>query len=217
MGKTLKLAVLISGQGRTLKNLLDVIDRGELDAKVEVVVASKKDCKGLQFADQKKIPIAVVESHNYETKEAFSEAVFKECRAKLVDYVVMAGYLKFLLVPNDYKDRVLNIHPSLIPSFCGEGMYGRRVHEQVLARGVKVSGATVHFVDNIYDNGPIILQKVVDVYSDDTVDSLSDRVLLEAEFPAYPEALRLLSEKRVTIVNHPVTGARTVKILKKAE
>ena len=214
---TLHLAVLISGQGRTLKNLLDVIDRGELDATVDIVIASKKDCKGLQYADQKKIPIAIVESHCYETKEAFSEAVFRECRHKMVDYVVMAGYLKFLLVPNDFKDRVLNIHPSLIPSFCGEGMYGRRVHEQVLARGVKVSGATVHFVDNIYDNGPIILQKVVDVYSSDTVDVLSDRVLSEAEFIAYPEALRLISEGRVEIVNHPTTGARTVKILEKAQ
>ena len=191
---TLHLAVLISGQGRTLKNLLDVIDRGELDATVDIVIASKKDCKGLQYADQKKIPIAIVESHCYETKEAFSEAVFRECRHKMVDYVVMAGYLKFLLVPN-----------------------GRRVHEQVLARGVKVSGATVHFVDNIYDNGPIILQKVVDVYSSDTVDVLSDRVLYEAEFIAYPEALRLISEGRVEIVNHPTTGARTVKILEKAQ
>lgn len=135
----------------------------------------------------------------------------------MVDYVVLAGYLKFLLVPDDFKDRVLNIHPSLIPSFCGKGMYGRLVHEQVLARGVKVSGATVHFVDNIYDNGPIILQKVVPVYSDDTVDSLSDRVLLEAEFPAYPEALRLISEGRVRIINHPTTGARTVKILNDAQ
>ncbi|MDO5748147.1 MAG: phosphoribosylglycinamide formyltransferase [Planctomycetia bacterium] len=214
---TLHLAVLISGQGRTLKNLLDVIDRGELDATVDIVIASKKDCKGLQYADQKKIPIAVVESHIYETKEEFSAAVFRECRSRAVDYVVMAGYLKFLLVPNDFNDRVLNIHPSLIPSFCGAGMYGRRVHEQVLARGVKVSGATVHFVDNIYDNGPIILQKVVPVLSDDTVDSLSDRVLLEAEFPAYPEALRLISEGRVKIVNHPTTGARTVKILNDAQ
>lgn len=214
---TLHLAVLISGQGRTLKNLLDVIDRGELDATIDVVIASRKDIKGLQYADQKKIPIAIVESHNYETKEEFSEAVFKECRAHMVDYVVLAGYLKFLLVPDDFKDRVLNIHPSLIPSFCGKGMYGRLVHEQVLARGVKVSGATVHFVDNIYDNGPIILQKVVPVYSDDTVDSLSDRVLLEAEFPAYPEALRLISEGRVRIINHPTTGARTVKILNDAQ
>lgn len=214
---TLHLAVLISGQGRTLKNLLDVIDRGELDATIDVVIASRKDIKGLQYADMKRIPIAVVESHNYETKEEFSEAVFKECRSHMVDYVVLAGYLKFLLVPDDFKDRVLNIHPSLIPSFCGKGMYGRLVHEQVLARGVKVSGATVHFVDNIYDNGPIILQKVVPVYSDDTVDSLSDRVLLEAEFPAYPEALRLISEGRVRIINHPTTGARTVEILKSAQ
>ncbi|MGN0930690.1 MAG: phosphoribosylglycinamide formyltransferase [Thermoguttaceae bacterium] len=214
---TLHLAVLISGQGRTLKNLLDVIDRGELDATIDVVIASKKDCTGLQFADQKKIPIAIVESYNYETREQFSEAVFRECRAHMVDYVAMAGYIKFLLVPDDFKDRVLNIHPSLIPSFCGEGMYGPRVHEQALARGVKVSGATVHFVDNVYDNGPIILQKTVPVYSDDTVASLSNRVLFEAEFPAYPEALRLISEGRVRIVNHPTTGARTVEILKSAQ
>ena len=112
----------------------------------------------------------------------------------------MCGYLKLLAIPDDFTNKVLNIHPSLIPSFCGENYYGRRVHDAALRRGVKVSGATVHFVDNEYDHGPIILQKTVPVYDADTVDTLSDRVLLDAEFVAYPEALQLLAERRVEFV-----------------
>ena len=112
----------------------------------------------------------------------------------------MAGYLKLLAIPDDFTNKVLNIHPSLIPSFCGENYYGRRVHDAALRRGVKVSGATVHFVDNEYDHGPILLQKTVPVYDADTVDTLSDRVLREAEFVAYPEALQLLAQDRVEFV-----------------
>ena len=108
--------------------------------------------------------------------------------------------MKLLAIPDDFANRVLNIHPSLIPSFCGENYYGRRVHDAAIRRGVKVSGATVHFVDNEYDHGPIILQKTVPVFDNDTVDTLSDRVLLDAEFVAYPEALQLLAEERVVFV-----------------
>ncbi|MBR0225178.1 MAG: phosphoribosylglycinamide formyltransferase [Thermoguttaceae bacterium] len=217
MSKKLRLAVLISGRGRTLKNLLDVIDRGELDAEICVVIASSKNSSGLQYAEKYNIPIAVVESSDYETTEDFSDEVFRPCFATGADYVVMAGYLKYLRIPHELKDRVLNIHPSLIPSFCGKGMYGRRVHEQVLAGGVKVTGCTVHFVDNEYDHGPIIVQKWVEVHDDDTIDTLSDRVLYECEFKAYPEALRYISEGRVQVVDLPNSDNRVVHILPESE
>ena len=197
MAAKLPIAVLISGTGRTLKNLIDKVEAGELDVDIRLVVSSSDRAKGLQFAEQNNIPIAIVKSSQFQTKQEFSDAVFDACRAAKVKYVAMCGYLKLLAIPEDFRNRVLNIHPSLIPSFCGENYYGRRVHDAALRRGVKVSGATVHFVDNEYDHGPIILQKTVPVYDNDTVDTLSDRVLLEAEFVAYPEALQLLAEDRV--------------------
>ncbi|MGI6402417.1 MAG: phosphoribosylglycinamide formyltransferase [Thermoguttaceae bacterium] len=213
MSELLKLAVLISGQGRTLKNILNVIERGELNAKVELVIASKEDCPGLQCAEQRKIPTLVISSDGYESNEDFSEGVFTPITARRVDYVVMAGYLKLLLIPHEYRDRVLNIHPSLIPSFCGKGMYGIGVHQQAIERGVKVTGCTVHFVDNIYDNGPIILQKVIDVHDDDTPETLQTRVLHECEFVAYPQVLRYLSEGRIEVYNRKDCPHRAVRIL----
>ena len=201
MAAKLPIAVLISGTGRTLKNLLDQIEAGKLDVDVRLVVSSSDRAKGLHFAEQNNIPIAIVKSSEFQTTQDFSDAVFEACRAAKVKYVAMCGYLKLLAIPDDFTNRVLNIHPSLIPSFCGENYYGRRVHDAALRRGVKVSGATVHFVDNEYDHGPIILQKTVPVYENDTVDTLSDRVLHDAEFVAYPEALQLLAEGRVTFVD----------------
>lgn len=200
MAAKLPIAVLISGTGRTLKNLIDKVEAGKLDVDIRLVVSSSERAAGLQFAEQNNIPIAIVQSSEYQTTQEFSDAVFDACRAAKVKYVAMCGYLKLLAIPDDFTNRVLNIHPSLIPSFCGENYYGRRVHDAALRRGVKVSGATVHFVDNEYDHGPILLQKTVPVYDTDTVDKLSDRVLLEAEFVAYPEALQLLAENRVEFV-----------------
>lgn len=200
MAKKLPIAVLISGTGRTLKNLLDRVEAGKLDVDVRLVVSSSERASGLQYAEQNGIPMAIVKSSEFMTKEEFSDAVFDACRKAKVEYVAMGGYLKLLAIPPDFANRVLNIHPSLIPSFCGENYYGRRVHDAALRRGVKVSGATVHFVDNEYDHGPIILQKTVPVYDNDTVDTLSDRVLLDAEFVAYPEALQLLAEDRVKFI-----------------
>ena len=200
MAAKLPIAVLISGTGRTLKNLIDQAEAGNLDVDIRLVVSSSDRVKGLQFAEQNNIPIAIVKSSEFQTTQEFSDAVFDACRAAKVQYVAMAGYLKLLAIPDDFTNRVLNIHPSLIPSFCGENYYGRRVHDAAIRRGVKVSGATVHFVDNEYDHGPILLQKTVPVYDNDTVDDLSDRVLTEAEFVAYPEALQLLAEKRVEFV-----------------
>ncbi|MDR1382672.1 MAG: phosphoribosylglycinamide formyltransferase [Planctomycetaceae bacterium] len=196
--KRLSLAVLISGTGRTLKNLLERIEVGTLGADVRFVIASTPQAKGLQYAEQASIPIQIVERKDHETREAFSTTIFKFCDEADVDYVVLAGYIKLLVIPKEYKNRVLNIHPSLIPAFAGKGYYGDYVHEAVLQYGAKVTGCTVHFVDNEYDHGPVILQKAIDVQETDTVSSLNDRVF-ELERIAYPEAIQLLTEGRVRV------------------
>jgi formyltetrahydrofolate-dependent phosphoribosylglycinamide formyltransferase len=196
--KKLRLAVLISGTGRSLKNFIDRISAGTLFAEITVVVSSTSNAAGLQYAEEESIPIEIIERSQYDSLTEFSAANFNVCRAAGVDYVILAGYLRFLEIPKDFENRVLNIHPSLIPSFCGKGYYGNIVHAKVLEYGVKVSGCTVHFVDQVYDNGPIILQKVVEVLEDDTPDILNARVFA-AECIAYPEAVSLLAEGRVSI------------------
>ena len=213
MAEKMPIAVLISGRGRTLKNILDKVDEGKLDVAVKLVVASTPNASGIQYAEKANIPVAVVERSNFPDITSFSEAVFSPCKRSRAKYVVMAGYLSLLEIPENFENRVLNIHPSLIPSFFGKGFFGRSVHEAALKKGVKVSGCTVHFVDNEYDNGPIILQKVVPVLEDDTTDSLSDRVLYDAEFVAYPEALQLLAEGRVRVEEVP-SGAGIRKIVR---
>ncbi|MDR2346413.1 MAG: phosphoribosylglycinamide formyltransferase [Planctomycetaceae bacterium] len=196
--RKLRLAVLISGTGRSLKNLINRISIGELSAEIAVVISSTPSAVGLQYAEEESIPIEIIERHNYTTLRAFSEPIFQVCRDKYVDYVVLAGYLKLLAIPQDFNNRVLNIHPSLIPAFCGKGYYGNIVHSKALEMGVKISGCTVHFVDEHYDNGPIILQKAVDVLEGDTANTLNDRIF-DAECIAYPEALELIAEGRVTV------------------
>jgi len=198
MAKKLRLAVFISGTGRTLKNLLDRIQSGQLSAEIVVVVSSVSNVVGLQYAEEESIPIEIVERCQYGSLNEFSEANFDVCRAARADNVVLAGYLRRLEIPKDFENRVLNIHPSLIPSFCGKGYYGNIVHSKALEYGVKVSGCTVHFVDQEYDNGPIILQKAVEVYEGDTPNTLNDRVFA-AECLAYPEAIELLAQGRVTV------------------
>ncbi|MGL4594818.1 MAG: phosphoribosylglycinamide formyltransferase [Thermoguttaceae bacterium] len=198
MTKKLQLAVLISGTGRSLKNLIDLSASGELPAEVAVVIASTPTASGLQYAEIERIPIEVVERRNYATLIDFSTDIFAICRKMEVDYVILAGYIKFLAIPKDFENRVINIHPSLIPAFCGKGHYGNIVHAKVIEFGAKISGCTVHFVDENYDSGPIILQRAVEVKDDDTPDTLNARVF-EAERIAYPDAIRLLAEKRVSV------------------
>lgn len=200
----LPIAVLISGTGRSLKNLIEKIRAGELDADIRLVIASTSHAPGLQYAEMANIPIKIVERSSFETDDAFSREVFEHCTEKKVRYVIMAGYLRLLTIPPDYEGRVVNIHPSLIPSFCGKGMYGHRVHEAALKYGVKISGCTVHFVNNDYDDGPVILQKVVPVHSNDTPQTLNDRVFYDAECVAYPEAIQLLAEERVHLSGRKV-------------
>jgi phosphoribosylglycinamide formyltransferase 1 len=194
----IRLAVLLSGSGTTMQNLLDRIADDRLSAAVELVVSSKADAFGLQRAQRAGIPSIVVGREKAGTLEAFSERIFAACRAARVDLVCLGGFLQLIRVPDDFLGRVMNIHPALIPAFCGKGYYGHRVHEAVLAYGAKVSGCTVHFADNEYDHGPIILQRAVPVLDDDTPQALAARVF-EQECEAYPQAIRLFAEGRLRI------------------
>jgi len=194
----LRLAVFISGTGRTLKNILDRIDAGQLTAEVCLVIASTPYARGLQFAEMAGVPIQMIERKDFASRNEYSEAMFQFCREARVDLVVLGGFVKLLTLPEDFEHRVLNIHPSLIPSFSGKGFYGHHVHEAVLKYGVKLSGCTVHIVDNQYDRGPVILQRAVPVLEDDTPDTLNDRVFA-AECEAFPDALQLLAAGRISL------------------
>ena len=194
----LPVAVLISGGGTTLHNMLERIAAGKLDVDVRLVISSSSKAKGLGFAAEAGIATQVMRLRDAASEDAFSQLIFAACRAAGVELVVMGGFLKHLLIPSDFENRVTNIHPGLIPAFCGKGFYGSRVHESALEYGVKVSGCTVHFVDNQYDHGPIILQQVVPVLEDDTPHDLAARVF-EAECEAYPQALQWISEGRVQV------------------
>ncbi len=193
-----RIAVLISGGGTTLRNFIEKINAGRLPVEIGLVVSSSPTAKGLRFADEAGIPSATIERKTFADQDEYSRAVFDRCRRAKVDLVALAGFLKRLTIPDDFANRVVNIHPALVPSFCGAGYYGHRVHEAVLEYGAKLSGCTVHFADNQYDHGPVILQRAVPVLDDDTPDTLAARVF-EAECEAYPEALRLLAEGRVAI------------------
>ena len=203
MSNKIKLAVLISGTGRTLKNMINRSKEGTLDAEIKLVISSSSSARGLQYAEEEVIPIEILERPDFKSQGEFSTAIFDVCRKAEVDYVVMAGYIKFLDIPDDFTNRVLNIHPSLVPAFCGKGYYGDHVHSKVLEYGVKITGCSIHFVDQKYDNGPVILQRAVEVLETDTVASLNDRVF-DAEREAYPEALQLLAEGRVSVVGRIV-------------
>jgi phosphoribosylglycinamide formyltransferase-1 len=202
----LRLAVLISGGGTTLRNLIAKIDAGALPAEICLVVSSNSDARGLKYAEAAGIPAVVAEKRSFATPDAYSEAVFAPCREQRVDLVVMAGFLKLVPIPGDYRERVLNIHPALIPAYSGAGYYGNRVHAAVLAAGEKYSGCTVHFVDDHYDHGPIVLQRHVPVLPGDTAETLQVRVF-EAECEAYPEAIRLFAEGRIRIEGEQVVIA----------
>lgn len=186
-----RLAVLLSGSGRTLVNLLDAIARGDLSAEIALVVASR-ECLGAQRAHERGLPTRVIPGDIAGPNLA---AVLAEHR---IDLVVLAGYLRFLHIPDAYRGRVVNIHPALLPAFGGPGMYGDHVHAAVLARGCKVSGCTVHFVDDRYDEGPIIAQEAVPVLEDDDTHTLADRVFA-AECRLYPRALQLVLSGAVTV------------------
>lgn len=210
----LKIAVLISGSGRTLKNFIDLAVEGDLPIDIRLVVSSSAKASGIQHAEAAGISAVVVKRSDFPLGSAgdqsYGDAIFDMCRAGGVDYVVMAGFLKLAPVPDDFAGRVVNIHPALIPAFCGAGMYGHHVHQAAIDAGVKVTGCTVHFVDNVYDHGPIIWQQPVPVFPDDTADTLAARVF-EAEREAYPQVLKLLAAGRVTIDHGRVKIAKPTR------
>ena len=196
--KTVRLGVLISGSGTTLQNFIDCVKAGTLNAEIACVVSSSEKAYGLVRARENNIPSITISRKNYNTVEEFSKEIFSYLKSFSVDLVTLAGYLKLIRVPDRWLGKVLNIHPALVPSFCGEGWYGMKVHNAVIESGVKVTGCTVHFVDNIYDHGPIIIQKVVNVLDADTPEDVRKRVF-EQEKIAYPEATNLFAAGRLKI------------------
>lgn len=203
----LRVGVLISGGGTNLQALIDRIERGQLEnVAIEVVISSKKDAYGLERARNHGIKAVEIIKKDYSDPALFEEALLDELDSNKIDLVVLAGYLQ--IVPSKvvelYKNRIINIHPSLIPSFCGNGFYGLKVHEEAIKRGVKITGATVHFVDEGTDTGPIIIQKAVELKEDDTPVSLQLRVMEEAEWVILPEAVGLIAMDKIIVENNTV-------------
>ncbi len=196
----IRLAVLVSGGGTTLKNFCEKIGRGELKAEVGLVIASNASAVKRLNEKLPGMDVKLVDRKSYASPSEFSDVVFGMIRQAEVDLVCLAGFLCLLVLPDDFIGRVLNIHPALLPSFGGHGMYGHHVHEAVLAYGCKISGCTVHFADQSYDTGPIIVQRCCAVNEGDTADTLASRVFVE-ECEAYPEAIRLISEGRVRLID----------------
>ena len=201
--KPLRLGVLLSGGGRTLMNLLDRAQSGNLNIKVTTVIASRC-CAGIERSRARGLDVHRIPYKEYRRPDgtadvkAYSAAIAERLDAADVELVAQAGFLSLWFIPPRYALRVMNIHPALLPSFGGAGMYGHHVHEAVLAAGCKVSGCTVHFATNEYDAGPIIVQRAVPVLEGDDADSLADRVF-DAECKAYPDAIRLFAEDRLRV------------------
>ena len=198
----LKIAVCVSGGGTNLQAIMDAIDNGTItNARIEVVISNNKNAYALERAKKHGIQSVCISPKDYESREAFNQDFLARLDSYQVDLVVLAGFL--VVIPEAmikrYRNRIINIHPSLIPSFCGTGYYGLKVHEGVLNRGVKVTGATVHFVDEGTDTGPIILQKAVKVKQDDTPEVLQRRVMEQAEWIIMPKAIDLIANGRVTV------------------
>ncbi len=203
----LKLAVMVSGGGTNLQALIDQIEQNKLpDVKIEVVISNNKNAFALERAKKHGIATATISKKDFTDFEQFSEAFLELIDGFRVDLVVLAGCLMIIpeLVIKNFRNRIINIHPSLIPSFCGAGYYGLKVHEAVLARGVKVTGATVHFVDEGCDTGPIILQKAVVVEDGDTAETLQRRVMEQAEWELLPEAVRLIAQEKIVLYENQV-------------
>lgn len=198
LDRPIRIASFISGGGTTVLNFLDHIKRGALSAEIPLVISSRRDCSGVQRMRDAGLRCEILRPKDFPTIEAFSNAAFSLCREADIDLVTLAGFLSLIRVPDDFLNRVMNIHPALIPAFCGQGFYGHHVHEAVVRRGVKISGCTVHFSDNQYDHGPIILQSAVPVFDTDSPDDVAARVF-EQECTAYPEAIRLYADGRLSI------------------
>ena len=201
----MKIAVFVSGGGTNLQAIIDQIKDGRLkNVEISIVIASNDSAYALQRAADNNIPSSVMSVKSFASREEWDDAVIEKLRESGAELIVLAGYLS-LLGPKTVKafsNRIINIHPALIPSFCGKGMYGIKPHEAALARGVKVSGATVHLVNENYDEGPIFLQKCVDILPDDTPEVLQKRIMKECEQVILPKAISLFAEGKVEIKNN---------------
>lgn len=198
----LNVAILVSGGGTNLQAIIDSVADGRItNARISLVISNNAGVYALERAQKAGIKNLVISPKSYENRELFHKALISELQEAEIDLVVLAGFL--VVIPEEmirlYKNRIINVHPSLIPSFCGTGYYGLKVHEGALARGVKVTGATVHFVDEGTDTGPIILQKAVEIKQDDTAKSLQQRVMEEAEWILLPKAIDLIANDKVYV------------------
>jgi len=212
---TLKLGVLVSGGGTNLQAIIDAIARGSLHATVAVVISNNANAFALERARNNNIPAVCIRKKNFPTIDDYEDNLINTLRDYGCGLIVMAG---FLVVPGEkfvraFNNRIMNVHAALIPSFCGKGYYGLRVHEAVLAKGCKVTGATVHFVNADIDGGPIIVQKAVEVRDGDTPETLQKRVMVEAEHVILPQAIQLFAEGRLTIENNIVRVAERLSDL----
>jgi phosphoribosylglycinamide formyltransferase-1 len=200
-----RIGVFISGGGSNLQAIIDAMEMETISASIGLVIASREGIYGLERAKKHEIPYVVISKNKYTDQQSFSQVILEHLHRYRIDVVVLAGYLNILPkeVVEKYKNRIINIHPSLIPAFCGKGFYGEKVHQAVLDYGVKITGATVHFVDEGTDTGPIILQQPVKVSPDDDVKTLSQRVL-KVEHDLLPKALKLLVEDRIVIKGRKV-------------
>ena len=204
----LNVVVLVSGGGTNLQAIIDAVDSGEItNTKIAGVISNNKNAYALERAEKHGIPNQCISPKDYESREIFNQEFMKAVDAMQPDLIVLAGFL--VVIPAEmiakYRNRMINIHPSLIPAVCGTGCYGLKVHEKALERGVKVAGATVHFVDEGTDTGPIILQKAVEVEQGDTPEVLQRRVMEQAEWRILPRAIDLIANGKVKVEGHRVT------------
>lgn len=198
------IVVLVSGGGTNLQALIDAENRGEIkNGKITCVISSKADAYALERASQNKIPSVTIPRKDYADSKSYSESILAELKRQNADLIVLAGFMTILdeCVTREYPYKIINVHPALIPSFCGEGFYGLRVHQAALEYGVKVSGATIHFVNEKADAGAIILQGTVDVSNDETPESLQKKIMENVEWKLLPKAVSLFCEDRITIKN----------------
>lgn len=203
----LKIAVLVSGGGTNLQAIIDAVGAGTItNTEISLVVSNNKNAFALERAKNAGIPAKCISPRDFDNRELFNEALLAELEQTQVDLIVLAGFL--VVIPEQmiqkYRNRIINVHPSLIPSFCGTGYYGLKVHEAALARGVKVSGATVHFVDEGTDTGPIILQKAVEICQGDTPEILQRRIMEQAEWVILPQAINLIANGKVSVKDNKV-------------
>ena len=194
----IKLAVMLSGNGTTLQNIIDRCAAGDLDATIVCVIASRANAYGLERARAANIPAIAIPRKEFGSSEAFGNAVYEALDQHAPDLIVLAGLMSLLPVREDFQGRIMNVHPALIPAFSGQGMYGSKVHQAVLDYGVKLTGVTVHFVNEEYDRGPVIAQNSVPVLEGDTVETLAERVQAE-ERELYPKAIQLFAQGRLKL------------------